>query len=809
MTQVFILQGTTTWSVPSDWNPANNTIECFGAGGGGQTASGTNAGSGGGGGGYSKVTNLAGLSGTITVQVGAGGTAGNAGTDTWFNGASLAASSVGAKAGLAGSNGTGGLGGERPSNTGGVGTTKNLGGTGGATTTAANGASGGGGAAGPNGNGSAGGSASGFNGGAGGGGNGGGSTTAGVAPTGNNGANGGVAQDGTAGGLGATTTGASGAGGSHGSGGGGGAVNTPPAQDGSGGAGGAGIDIDASHGGGGGGGGGAGNGGGAFTEQAGNGGAGGNYGGGGGGSGFAASNGAGGTGGNGLIVITYTPAVLVAAALDEARRVARRVAWRERPEARAEEFLSNPTQAVFKPWGFEEESLVRRVPRRSPWRAHPPQPADNEGLPFTAVKTPANWPDIDEPGKRRLRPWHAHPQPDDNEGLPFTAATPTAWSDIDGPPKLRRRSPWRASLTPLEDTWIGLVQLVPSLPWGFEEEPQHAVPRRRVWHAGSEPLREEFLFNQTQIVYAAWGFEEEQHRQERRIFHRLVQQEDPLGLPQLVPALPWGFEEEPQHQVIRRPTRRAFSQPLSDEFLNNPTQAVFVGWSFEEEPLIRRVPRRTVWRARPQPADNEGLPFALAVTVYVEWGGDIAFRQQRRIFRRLIQQDDPLGAVQLVGVPWAFEEEPNRQVSRRPIRRPYSQLLSDEFLNNPTQVVFAEWGDELAHRQRRGLWRSHVPPEELIRIPLPAVLTPANWGDIEENLKQRRRTVWHARPQPDDVSGFPFLVIPITPAPFLILPAYPMRGPLSRPERLNSVLSPGVSGAYVVQAPLTRTKKQT
>jgi hypothetical protein len=65
MTQIFIVSGT-SWTVPGDWSNTN-TIETIGGGGGGGTGS-SDAGSGGGGGAYSKITNLGGLSGSITVR---------------------------------------------------------------------------------------------------------------------------------------------------------------------------------------------------------------------------------------------------------------------------------------------------------------------------------------------------------------------------------------------------------------------------------------------------------------------------------------------------------------------------------------------------------------------------------------------------------------------------------------------------------------------------------------------------------------------------------------------------------------------
>src|SRR5271165_5761242 len=81
--QGYILNGTTTFSVPADWSNTNK-VEVIGGGGGGCKGSGggLNGCSGGGGGGYSQVTNQAGYSGTLTVAVGAGGTGGATGSAT-------------------------------------------------------------------------------------------------------------------------------------------------------------------------------------------------------------------------------------------------------------------------------------------------------------------------------------------------------------------------------------------------------------------------------------------------------------------------------------------------------------------------------------------------------------------------------------------------------------------------------------------------------------------------------------------------------------------------------------------------------
>ena len=85
-----------TWSVPANWNsnilcgnPFANKVEVYAVGGDGDTGSGLRLG--GGGGGYSAQTNISLTpSGSASYQLGASG------SDSWFNGASLAASSVGA-----------------------------------------------------------------------------------------------------------------------------------------------------------------------------------------------------------------------------------------------------------------------------------------------------------------------------------------------------------------------------------------------------------------------------------------------------------------------------------------------------------------------------------------------------------------------------------------------------------------------------------------------------------------------------------------------------------------------------------------
>lgn len=227
LTQVFLStgagSGNQTYTVPADWNNASNNVQTIGgAGSGGIVAnnSGGAASTGGGGGAWNSNDNIT-LSGTADYNIGTGGVqnshtfsnsgfTGNAGSDVWFNGITLGASSVGSKGGNAGNFGTGtassasgGLA------SGGVGTGNDGGGSGSVSITSNRACTGGGGAAGPNG---AGGTSANSN-------------TVGTASSGGNGDNG-------SGGVGSAglTTGSTSAGGdgaewdaTHGSGGGSGA----------------------------------------------------------------------------------------------------------------------------------------------------------------------------------------------------------------------------------------------------------------------------------------------------------------------------------------------------------------------------------------------------------------------------------------------------------------------------------------------------------------------------------------------------------------------------------------------------------
>jgi hypothetical protein len=253
----FLTVGSGTWTVPANWNSADNTVECLGGGGGG-TGSWTDnnvGGSGGGGGAYAKSVNLNLTPGaSVSYSVGAssaggaaasgGSSSSSAGGDTWFNSASFPASgqACGAKGASAHTGNSPGTGGEASSSF--------STGPGAVTQSGGNGAVGGGSGIGPGG---------------------GGGGAAGFAGAGNAGTSGSVSTPGT-GGTGDGGNTAAGANGTR---------------------------WDALHGPGGGGNGG--------NKSA--GGAGGVYSGGGGGGGYVSSGvgSQGGKGADGLIVITYVP----------------------------------------------------------------------------------------------------------------------------------------------------------------------------------------------------------------------------------------------------------------------------------------------------------------------------------------------------------------------------------------------------------------------------------------------------------------------------------------------------------------------
>jgi hypothetical protein len=312
---VIVLTSGTSWIVPADWDNAANTIEAIGAGGNGaNSTANTNSGAGGGGGEYREASNVSLTANTnVTINIPSGG-AGSA-----VNGAFLKNNSsttvIEAKNGGNASGTTAGNGG-----TGGTGGTANYdGGNGGNATTAGNEGSGGGGggSAGPLGIGQIGAIGVGGTktGGGGGGGSDGGSSTAGGAHSSTTGGAGGNGTGGSGGGSGGTTNGNNCGTGSAGGGGGAGGEGTgsglvPGCNGGS-------EDlwgVGEGPSGGGGGGGGAGGTAAAGNKSGGNGGA---YGGAGAGAGYAGSHVfSGGTGGQGIIVITYTPGVLIGDIVD-------------------------------------------------------------------------------------------------------------------------------------------------------------------------------------------------------------------------------------------------------------------------------------------------------------------------------------------------------------------------------------------------------------------------------------------------------------------------------------------------------------
>jgi hypothetical protein len=115
--RVALLTSGSSWTVPSDFNPANNTVELWGGGGGGAPGTtNTNAGGGGGGGGYRYQRNFdPGLATTVAYVIGGGGGASAAGSASTWNGGAVSASggsgasaSSGGPGGSAGSGGTGG-----------------------------------------------------------------------------------------------------------------------------------------------------------------------------------------------------------------------------------------------------------------------------------------------------------------------------------------------------------------------------------------------------------------------------------------------------------------------------------------------------------------------------------------------------------------------------------------------------------------------------------------------------------------------------------------------------------------------------
>jgi hypothetical protein len=182
-TQIFIISGT-SMTIPADFNPSNNTIEALAGGGsGGAVHSVAGNASGGGASPYVALNNFnVAASASVFIQIGAGGAAvsagtnstanGNAGTDTWLNKTTNAAPSSTTN-GLLAKAGQGGAGNKSGSASGGaagatascIGDTIVAGANGGNATLSLgsnpHGGAGGGGAGGPDGAGNAGGNVSG------------------------------------------------------------------------------------------------------------------------------------------------------------------------------------------------------------------------------------------------------------------------------------------------------------------------------------------------------------------------------------------------------------------------------------------------------------------------------------------------------------------------------------------------------------------------------------------------------------------------------------------------------------------------
>ena len=298
---------TASWTVPSDWNSSNNSIECVGPGGNGTVGTGAVSpydSAGGQGGGYGKVTNVSlTANSSITIQIGAGGST-NATYLQNNSSTTICQGDYGANAVTA-------TGGNRSQTN--IGAAATYSGGAGGSANFGTGGPGGGGAAGPLGAGGAGGTNNGSSAvGLGGGGASGGSSVATDATTGGNNSN--ATGGGVAGTPGSNGTAQSPYGGA---GGGGGEQDYDSTANNNGGAGAIGDEWDATHGAGGGGGGG----GDTATDNntsytSGAGGSGGLYGGGGAGAGYnqvvsgtgTVTSGSAGQGAQGIIVITYTPA---------------------------------------------------------------------------------------------------------------------------------------------------------------------------------------------------------------------------------------------------------------------------------------------------------------------------------------------------------------------------------------------------------------------------------------------------------------------------------------------------------------------
>src|SRR5579864_3730823 len=151
---VLTTTGSSTFTIPSDWNNASNTIECLGGGGNGAGASISGwAGGGGAAGNYAKKNNASYTPGTVVnIRIApGGGNSNNVSGGTWFDGTAVNACVCGAGSGTDGAGNSSG-GSLSPYTTGDV----TYSGGGGAGNPGNSVGGGGGGAAGPNGAGTAG-----------------------------------------------------------------------------------------------------------------------------------------------------------------------------------------------------------------------------------------------------------------------------------------------------------------------------------------------------------------------------------------------------------------------------------------------------------------------------------------------------------------------------------------------------------------------------------------------------------------------------------------------------------------------------
>ena len=346
-------------------------------------------------------------------------------------------------------------------------------------------------------------------------------------------------------------------------------------------------------------------------------------------------------------------------------------------QTQPDEFLTNQIQQVFVSWGFDEEQR-RRIPRRAP-AILPARDSDIEGLPFTAVVTPSSYYE-EETHRRPVRLGIHLNQTQLDEFIPPT----------------------------------GVVG------WGFEEDPQHQVPRRRAWRAAAQALADEFLFNPTQFVLAPWGFDEEGHRLKLRLWSAHPQPNDIEGLPFTAVVTPTLYYEEESHRLKFRAPWRAFPQPADIEGFTSKGVSIY----FEEE--LHRLERRRSWTAFAQPNDIEGIPFtAVAPPTFY------------------------------------YDEEQHRSQVRRRQWLAFPQPSDNEGLPFVIIVSSNPYYEEEWHREqtRRSPWPAHPQPNDIEGVPFTAAPTPSFYSD-EEPHRLKLPALRPAHPQPSDNEGLPFTATP-------------------------------------------------